>query len=372
MNNNYTHKRIIHIDMDSFFASVEIRDNPKLKNLPVIIGGKSKYHGVVSTASYEARKYGIHSAMPTSQAFKLCPNAILIPTNMLKYKKVSKQIMNIFSHFSDKVEPMSLDEAYIDVTNNKVNMQTATQIAQSIQKEIKKKVNLTCSCGISYNKFLAKSASEINKPNGIFVITPKTQSKFMDNLKIQQFHGIGKKTAKKLISLGIYTGADLKKLSNKELVALFGIRGEYFYDIAHGVDKREVKFKKTIKSISSERTYFEFLYTPEELNNSLLDNFTRSYARLIDHHFICKTITIKIRDSHFKTVTKSKTLDYYTDQEEDLLREFNILLTKMTFIAGIRLFGIRFSNLENKKNIQKLNNKNYHFSHKFKQLSLNI
>jgi len=257
-------RKIIHIDMDAFFVAVEQRDNPKLRGKPVVVGSPKK-RGVIAAASYEARKYGIHSAMPSIVAARKCPNLIFVPGRFQAYKEASNQIMQIFFEYSDLVEPLSLDEAYLDVTTNKVNNVSATLIAKEIKARIKESTELTASAGVSFNKFLAKIASDYDKPDGFFVITPKMAEKFIESLNIEKFPGVGKVTALKMHEQGINTGNDLKKISKFQLIHDFGKFGEYLYNMARGIDNREVIAERVRKSIGAERTFANDIYDKNEL-----------------------------------------------------------------------------------------------------------
>jgi DNA polymerase-4 len=245
-----SYRKIIHIDMDAFYASIEQRDQPDLRNKPVAVGGSSK-RGVVTTASYEARKYGVHSAMPSVMAKQKCPGLILVEPRFEVYKSVSEQILKIFYEYTPLVEPLSLDEAFLDVTENKKGIPSATIIAREIKKEIKSETSLTASAGISINKFLAKVACDYNKPDGLFLIRPEEAEKFVENLAIEKFFGIGKVTAGKMHKMGIHSGRDLKKFSQAELINLFGKAGSYFYDMARAIDNRPVNPDRIRKSVGA-------------------------------------------------------------------------------------------------------------------------
>ena len=258
-------RKIIHIDMDAFFAAVEQRDHPELRGKPVIVGGQPNSRGVVATCSYEARRFGIHSAMPSSRAYQLCPHAIFIRPRIPAYRQVSLQIHSIFRNYTNLIEPLSLDEAYLDVTASSLFRGSATLIAENIRKEILKQTGVTASAGISYNKFLAKLASDMNKPDGQYVIKPDQGETFVEQLPIGKFFGVGKVTEARMQSLGIYTGADLKAKSLQELCELFGKSGAYYYDIARGIDQRPVTSHRIRKSIGSETTFQQDLSRREEM-----------------------------------------------------------------------------------------------------------
>ncbi len=339
-------RKIIHIDMDAFFASVEQRDDPSLKGKPIAVGGGGA-RGVVASASYEARKYGVKSAMPGMLARKKCPQIIFIKGSFEKYKAVSKVIRDIFHEFTDLVEPLSLDEAYLDVTHNKLSLPSATLIAIEIKKRIVDKTGLTASAGVSYNKFLAKVASDINKPDGIKIIPPSEGPDFLKQLPIGRFHGIGKITAERCKRMGIYNGEDLLKWSQQDLTKIFGKAGTHYFNIVRGNDDRMVNPVRSRKSIGTEKTFSEDCRDYSFLE-SVLESLCIKIFRIMgqDENF-GKTITIKIKHSNFILETKSKTYlselnDYplfYTLAEE-LLKE----LTGLEF--SVRLLGISVSNLK--------------------------
>lgn len=250
-------RKIIHIDMDAFYASVEQRDNPQLRGKPIVVGGNPDSRGVVATCSYEARRFGIHSAMSCARAYRLCPQVVFVRPRFDAYQKVSQQIREIFFRYTDLVEPLSLDEAYLDVTTNKPGIQSATWVAQNICNEIRQKTSLTASAGVSYNKFLAKIASDVKKPNGLTVVTPEEAESFIAQLLIRRFHGVGRVTEKKMQKLGILTGADLRQHSLAELNKNFGKAGQYYFNIARGIDLRPVMPNRIRKSIGKETTLSE-------------------------------------------------------------------------------------------------------------------
>jgi len=340
------YRKIIHIDMDAFYAAVEVRDNPDLNGKPVVVGGKPNSRGVVSTCSYEARKIGIHSAMPCIQAYRLCPQAIFLPPNFSKYKAVSQQIREIFFQYTDLVEPMSLDEAFLDVTKNKKNIPYATEIAKEIKEKIFQKTRLTASAGVSFNKFLAKVASDYKKPNGLTVITPRNADQFINKLLIRKFFGVGKVTEKKMVKLGIKTGWDLKQKNLQYLTANFGKNGNYFYQIAHSLDNRPVNPHRIRKSIGTERTF------ARDINDlKIMQEYIQKFADEIStwlkkHQKKAKTITLKVKYYNFIQVTRSITLSFYCDEASTILHNALALLNKTE--AGqkkIRLVGISLSNL---------------------------
>jgi len=344
-------RKIIHIDMDAFFASVEQRDDPSLKGKPIAVGGGGA-RGVVASASYEARKYGVKSAMPGMLARKKCPQIIFVKGSFEKYSAVSNVIRNIFHDFTDLVEPLSLDEAYLDVTHNKLSLPSATLIAMEIRKRIELETGLTASAGVSYNKFIAKVASDVNKPNGIKVITPPEGPDFLKQLPISRFHGIGKITAERCKRMGIYNGEDLLKWPQQDLIKVFGKAGTYYYQIVRGIDTRLVNPVRNRKSIGSEKTFLEDcsdLFFLEIILESLCKKLFQYMER--DDNF-GKTITIKIKHFNFILETKSKTYLselntyplFYTVAEE-LMKEL------LGDIFSIRLLGISISNLKKEQAI---------------------
>ncbi|WP_236869782.1 DNA polymerase IV [Candidatus Bandiella numerosa] len=293
-------RKIIHIDMDSFYASVEIRDNPALLGKPVAIGSKGR--GVLCTCNYEARKYGIHSAMPTYKALNRCPSLILLPVNMAKYKEVSYRIRDIFRSYSDKIELLSLDEAYLDVSNSSLYHGSATLVAQAIREKIYEKEKLTSSAGIAPNKFLAKIASDWNKPNGQFVITPSKIAEFINSLDVKKIFGVGKVTLKKLRAMEINTCSDLQKLALEELVRKFGSYGTSLYYMSRGIDDREVKSNRRRKSFSFERTFEKDLTTIEQCYGETFKLYEQLNQRLLEKSNISGTF-VKLKFSDFTSTT---------------------------------------------------------------------
>lgn len=339
-------RKIIHIDMDAFYAAVEQRDNPHYRNKPIIVGGKPDSRGVVATCSYEARKFGIHSAMASSQAYRLCPQAIFVKPRFEVYKEASLTIRRIFSEYTDLFEPLSLDEAYLDVTHVSRCQGSATLIAREIKHEIRQQTGLIASAGISYNKFLAKIASDIDKPDGLHLITPEQGPGFIEQLEIGKFHGIGKATEKKMHALDIRTGNDLKKWSLPLLVQHFGKSGQHYYDIARGIDNRLVNNYRPSKSVGVEITFQEDIADRtlilQELH-ALLDNaLTKLAAKQMTAH----TLTIKLKYHNFVQITRSRTLSQAITQVDgfdvifaDLLKDTEIGTKK------VRLLGVALSSL---------------------------
>lgn len=299
-------RKILHIDMDAFYAQVEQRDFPQYRHKPLVVGS-SDPRGVVAAASYEARKFGIHSAMPSSVAKKKCAHLIFAPPRFDVYRTISKKIHAIFKQYTHLIEPLSLDEAYLDVTHNHINEPSATRLAEKIQREIFDTLNLTASVGISYNKFLAKIASNINKPFGTYVITPQQALSFLDTLPIEKFYGIGLQTTKKMHALGIHNGQELKNRTRAELKLHFGKAGDLYYLFARGEDQRAVNPDQTSKSIGAENTFNTNLSTIDEINLELHNIISTLIVRLNQHNFHGQTLAIKVRHGDFNTFTRSKT-----------------------------------------------------------------
>ena len=342
-------RKIIHIDMDAFFASVEQRDNSKYRGKPIAVG-HSGTRGVVMTASYEARKFGIHSAMSSKYAMKLCPKLIFVPSHFDAYKEASKKMKEIFSRYTDLVEPISIDEAFLDVTENKLNIPSATIIARKIKEDIKSELNLTATAGVSINKFLAKVASGLNKPNGLNVIKPGQIEEFIDKLPIKKIPGIGKVTQKKFEELGIKFGKDLKKLELDFLLKKFGKSGKYFYNVIRCIDNNPVKTNRRRKSIGAELTFSEDV---EDIGTMLerLEKIASSVERRMNKiETYGKTITLKIKYHDFKQITRSKTLKEELKTKEELFNSAKELFSKDDVEKRpVRLLGIYLSNLSNKK-----------------------
>jgi DNA polymerase-4 len=343
-------RKIIHVDMDAFFASVEIRDNPKLKGKPVIVGGPPDSRGVVSTCSYEARKYGVHSAMPCSMAYRLCPNAIFVRARFEAYKEASMQIREIFHEYTDLVEPVASDEAYLDVTENKFNIPYAVTIAKEIRKKIFEKTKLTASAGVSYNKFLAKIASDMNKPDGLTVITPDQAEFFLDALPIGKFHGIGKVTEKKMKKLGITNGAELRSWDVKELIRHFGKVGYYYYNIVRGIDKRKVTVEHERKSMGRERTFSSDLNNIDLFMEFLEETAEKLAEKMQKEGIRGKTITLKMKYKNFEQVTRAVTLSSYVNDKTIILDNAKgALLHAYQRNRKLRLLGLSVSNLLDSK-----------------------
>ncbi|WP_069130415.1 DNA polymerase IV [Rhodohalobacter halophilus] len=339
-------RKIIHVDMDAFYASVEQRDHPEFKNKPLVVGGSPQGRGVVAAASYEARKFGIHSAMPASRAVKLCPNAIFVKPRFEVYREVSHQIREIFFDYTDLVEPLSLDEAYLDVSMNLKGNPSATLIAREIKSRIKENTGLTASAGVSSNKFLAKIASDLDKPDGLSVITPEEAEEFIEKLPIGDFYGVGKATQKKMLSLGIKNGADLKTWDEVDLVKQFGKSGHHYYRIARGIDNRQVKPNRIRKSIGKERTFSEDISDLEWIENFLDELSVKIAESMKKLDATGKTITLKARYKNFETVTRSSTLHHFTNDPKEIAKISKILLQETeTGAREVRLLGISVSSL---------------------------
>ena len=332
--------------MDAFFASVEQLDNPELRGKPVAVGGSGE-RSVVAAASYEARKFGVRSAMPSVIAKRLCPDLIFVKHNFARYTEVSASVMEIFREYTDLIEPLSIDEAFLDVTNDKKNIRSATVIAKKIRNEIKSKTGLTASAGISVNKFLAKIASDINKPDGLFVIRPEDAEKFIEELPVEKFYGIGKVTAQKMHKLGIHTGADLKKWDLVSLVRNFGKPAVFFYDIVRGIDERPVEPDQERKSVGTELTYEKDLITRFEVIAELYKLEKELMERLEHSETTGRTITLKIKFSDFRQITRSKTLQNYIRDFDTLHKEVSEIRKSLKLEGSrIRLLGLSISNLE--------------------------
>ena len=338
-------RKIIHIDMDAFYASVEQRDNPELRGKPVAVGGSSE-RGVVAAASYEARKFGVRSAMPSSIAARKCPDLVFVRPRFDAYKAVSNQIRDIFFDYTDLVEPLSLDEAYLDVTHNKKNMPSATLIAREIKQRIKETTSLTASAGISINKFLAKTASDVNKPDGLFLIAPEDAEAYVEQLSIEKFFGIGKVTAEKMFKMGIRNGSDLKRYTEADLVVRFGKAGRYYYRIARAIDDREVNPNRIRKSLGAENTFEKDLTELEEIRKELEDITKTLTVRMERSNTKGKTLTLKVKFYDFQQITRSKTITKWIENEKQITSLYEELLTTFdTSAVKIRLLGLALSNL---------------------------
>lgn len=353
-------RKIIHIDMDAFYASIEQRDYPEYRGVPLAVG-MGEARGVVAAASYEARQYGVHSAMASKTALEKCPHIKFAQPRFDVYRSVSRQIMDIFMEYTDLVEPLSLDEAFLDVTHNHKGITSAIRIAMEIKKRILEETGLTASAGVSFNKFLAKIASDYRKPNGLFTILPDEAEQFVESLKIERFFGIGKVTAQKMHELGIYNGADLKKIDEYQLIQWFGKAGAVYYQNARAIDLREVNPHRIRKSIGAENTFDSDLYLQNELIEELEKVAQKVWKRIKEKDFQGRTITLKVKYHDFEIITRSKTLlntvsdfDLFWEVSQELLKQIDLSTKK------IRLMGLTISNIseegENTKTIQlKLN-----------------
>lgn len=341
--------------MDAFFSSVEQLDDPSIKGKPVAVGGSNE-RGVVAAASYEARKYGVRSAMPSVLAKKKCKNLIFVKPRIKRYKEISKQIRDIFFDYAELIEPLSLDEAFLDVTENKKNIILAADIAREIRARINDEIGLTASAGISINKFIAKAATEVNKPDGQKTIHPSQVDEFIDKLPIHKFHGVGKVTGKKMNELGVFSGADLKGFSINKLKKNFGKSGEHFYKIVRSTQDNPVNPSRIRKSVGAERTFSKDIDS-ESFMLDKLDNIADELERrMIESGNKGKTVTIKLKYSDFTQQTRSKTMDEYLQTKEDIFPIIQDLLYQKTIEKPVRLLGISIANLHtnnlsSKKNI---------------------
>ncbi len=338
--------------MDAFFASVEQKDNPNFRGKPLIVGGNPKNRGVVAACSYEARSFGVHSAMPCAKAIKLCPEGIFVKPRIQRYKEISSQVMSIFHQYTHLVEPLSLDEAFLDVTINTLNNPSATILASRICDQIYRELKLTASAGASFNKFLAKVASDLNKPRGVSTITPVQAIEFLSNLPIGKFFGVGKVTEKKMSRLGIKTGCDLRLWEEEKLILHFGKSGSFLYNVVRGIDRREVEPNRVRKSVGNETTLNHDIDDLQEIKNILSDLSCRIERTLQKLEIGGYTITLKVRYSDFTTITRSTSLKSPVFCSHDILFHIPRLLESTK--AGrrkIRLLGISVSKLTNGRNI---------------------
>lgn len=345
-----TSRKIIHLDMDAFYASVEERDHPELVGKPLVIarhprdtGGK----GVVTTANYEARKFGIHSAMSAQKAYELCPEANFVQGNMAHYQEISAQIHEIFHRYTDVIEPVASDEAYLDVTENKIAGKSAIRIARMIQLDIWRELHLTCSAGISYNKFIAKLASDFQKPRGLTVILPDDAEAFLRSLPIEKFHGVGKKTVPRMHELGIFTGDDLYQQNEMSLIQEFGKMGYSLYRKVRGIHDSPVEPNRVRKSIGRENTFGRPLISEEQVISQLRELADSVARSLKKHQKHGKTVVLKVRNTDYETITRRRTLPEYVNQGEDIFFQANLIWEELGEIEqGIRLLGITITNLD--------------------------
>ena len=344
MSDSSTYRKIIHIDMDAFYASVEQMDNPMLRGKPVAVGG-SENRGVVSAASYEARKYGVRSAISGVLAKKYCPEIIFVRPRFDRYREISSKIHKIFHEYTDLVEPLSLDEAYLDVTQNKKGNPSASLLAQEIRFRILNEVGLTASAGISVNKFVAKIASDVNKPNGQKTVNPDEILDFLEQLPIRKFYGVGKVTTEKMYQLGIFTGLDLKSKSLEFLEKHFGKSGAFYYNVVRGIHNSEVKAHRITKSVAAEHT-FDVNLSSEIFMLEQLDKIASSLERRLKKHNISgKTVTLKIKYSDFTQQTRSKTMPYFISDKSLIIEIVEELLYQEKMKDSVRLLGISLNNL---------------------------
>ncbi|RYM32877.1 DNA polymerase IV [Brumimicrobium glaciale] len=339
-------RKIIHIDMDAFYASVEQRDNPELRGKPLAVGG-SDGRGVIAAASYEARKFGVRSAMPSRVALRKCPTLLFVKPTFEKYQAVSKEINAIFSRYTPIIEPLSLDEAFLDVTYSKYEMRSATLIAQQIKNDIRNELDLIASAGVSYNKFLAKIASDQDKPDGLFVITPDQGAAFMEELPIEDFFGVGKVTAEKMKANDIFKGVDLLPYSKWELQQLFGKTGGFLYDIARGVDHREVQSERVRKSVGAEMTFSKDVIGEIDINEKFSQVFDKWWTRYESHGRKGRSVTLKIRNYEFETITRSITEPNYVSDKVEIREKLDQILHE-SIVEGVplRLIGVSISGFE--------------------------
>lgn len=338
-------RKIIHIDMDAFFASVEQRDNPALRGKPLVVGGDPNGRGVVAAASYEIRQFGVHSAMSCYRARQLCPQAIFVRPRFDVYQQVSQQIRSLMRQYTELVEPLSLDEAYLDVTDSPFEQNSATRIANRLRAEIFAHTQLTASAGVSYNKMLAKIASDLNKPNGIAVITPEQALDFIANLPVKKFHGIGKATVRALHDMQIFTGLDLRHTPVAVLENRFGKRGIFYHDIANGRDNREVKSERKHKSVGSETTFSKDSVDKTFIINELFEQNRQAFEDLQKKHRVARTVTIKLKYSDFSSITRSHTIAGFFIQETDAHDWIKWLYEQAPQVLSVRLVGVTYSNL---------------------------
>jgi len=345
-------RKIIHVDMDAFFASVEQRDQPKYRNKPLIVGGQPNSRGVVAACSYEARQFGIHSAMPCSQAYRLCPQAIFVPPRFEAYREVSNQIREIFWNYASEVEPLSLDEAYLDVSYTAEYDGSATKIAQAIKRDILETTQLIASAGVSYNKFLAKIASDMDKPDGLYIIKPHQGAAFVADLPIGKFHGIGPATEAKMNALGIYSGKDLRQWTREDLIEKFGKSGQYYFDIARGIDERPVRSQRVRKSLGKETTFADDIISINTLLTTLELMAEQVLKSLKTHQLTAKTLTLKVKYANFQQVTRSYTVA--DDLDFSTIESLLPVLMERTEAGqqAVRLVGLSLSGFGNNEKIK--------------------
>ncbi|MFW5451065.1 MAG: DNA polymerase IV [Methylophagaceae bacterium] len=347
-------RKIIHVDMDAFFASVEQRDQPEYRGKPLIVGGKPNSRGVVAACSYEARKFGIHSAMPSSQAYRLCPQAIFVPPRIDIYREISNQIRTIFWNYASEVEPLSLDEAYLDVSYTAEFSGSATRIAQAIKNDIFNETQLIASAGVSYNKFLAKIASDMDKPDGLYIIKPEQGEGFVASLAIGKFHGIGPATEAKMNTLGIHIGKDLRQWTQTDLIEKFGKSGNYYFNIARAIDERPVRSQRIRKSLGKETTFAQDTLSIDLLMTKLETLAEQVLKNVQSHQLKGRTLTLKIKYANFKQVTRAQTSEDVLDLTQ--IKKLLPILIKRTDAGkqAVRLVGLTVSGFERSK-VKKIN-----------------
>jgi DNA polymerase IV len=344
-------RKIIHVDMDAFYASVEQRDNPELRGKPVAVGG-SRERGVVAAASYEARRYGVHSAMPSITAKRKCADLVFVKPRFEVYKEISLEIRAILSEYTNLIEPLSLDEAYLDVSHNLKDLPYATQVASEIRVRIRETTGLTASAGVSYNKFLAKLASDQRKPNGMFVITPDMGPAFVETLPVSKFHGIGPATAAKMNGLGIFTGADLRAQSFRFLQERFGKVGSYYYAISRGIDERPVRPDRIRKSVGAENTFDRDLWSLEEFGSELQPILDKLWRHCERAGIRARTVTLKVKYQDFEQITRSRTRPDALRTRALLERvTLDLLSPLLPTKKGVRLLGVSLSNLDTEQHV---------------------
>jgi len=346
--------------MDAFYASVEQRDFPELRGKAIAVGGSPNGRGVVATASYEARKFGVKSAMPSRQALNLCAELIFVRPRFEIYKSVSAAIRAIFMRYTDLIEPLSLDEAYLDVTEDKLGIGSALDIAMQIKNAIKEELNLTASAGVSSNKFVAKIASDMNKPDGLTFIGPSKIASFMESLPVERFFGVGKVTAKRMKSMHLHNGADLKRLTEQDLVRYFGKSGKFYYRIVRGIDEREVRTERVAKSLAAEDTFEHDLITIDEMHTELGKLADKVSERLYRHNLRGRTITLKLKYSDFRQITRNHSLPHPVGDYQVILDTVKQLLEHVDLIdKKVRLLGISLSNFSEQPGIGNKNRNSY-------------
>jgi Nucleotidyltransferase/DNA polymerase involved in DNA repair len=349
MKNSSRERITLHLDMDSFYSSVEVRERPELKGLPVVVGSEPKGgsgRGVVSTCSYEARRFGIHSGMPISKAYRLCPDAVYLPVNMKLYKDASEKIMDVIRIFADRFQQVSVDEAYIDIGDSMSDYESATLLAEKVKSEVNRLQGLTCSIGVAPNKVIAKIASDFNKPDGLTVVRPGEVHDFLFPLHVSKIPGIGKKTQPILQEIGIETVGQLASCDVQLLVARFGKFGVVMHQLANGIDMREVKEREEVKSISTEDTFDEDISDPGEIERSLTGLSEKVYTSLIKKRFRFRTVTLKVRFEDFRTYTRAKTLHAATTDKEAIRKTSLGLMEEFLGKGRFRLLGVGVTKLE--------------------------